>query len=356
MRTTDFDYSLPPERIAQHPPATRSGSRLMKVCRTSQTFQPGSFLDLPNLLHPGDVLVLNNSKVIPARLFGSKVPSGGTIEILLTDPAPAPEGGWWVMLRPGKRVRPGSQLRFGPPQGPELPAELVEKRPDGLCRLIFPPDADVLAFAEAHGTVPLPPYIQRPEPIPQDRERYQTVYASRPGSAAAPTAGLHFSHEVLTRLRANGIHTAELTLHVGLGTFSPVKVDHVRDHEMHTERYDLPIATVEAIQEARRRGGRVVAIGTTSLRVLESVARQHQGRLVPGPGNTRLFLHPPADFLCVDALLTNFHLPKSTLLMLVSAFAAPGRTTGRDLILAAYRAAIDLEFRFFSYGDAMWIA
>ncbi len=325
----------------------------MRVHRASQSFHSGRFLDLPSFLHPGDLLVLNNSRVIPARLFGNKTAGGGAVEILLLNPAP--EGGWWVLLRPGKRVRTGSGLLFGPPTSPQLPAEVAEKRDDGQCRLVFPPESDVLAFAQAHGVMPLPPYIRRPEPLPEDRERYQTVYASEPGSNAAPTAGLHFSPEMLQQLRDSGVGIAEVTLHVGIGTFSPVKTENPLDHVMHSERYRVPPATVEAAIRARREGHRVIAVGTTSLRVLESVARAHDGALVAGSGVTSLFLHPPAQFFWVDALLTNFHLPRSTLLMLVSAFAAPGQSTGRDLILRAYHAAIAEGFRFFSYGDAMWI-
>lgn len=325
----------------------------MRVQRASRTYHSGRFLDLPSFLHPGDLLVVNNSRVIPARLFGRKTVGGGAVEILLLNPAP--EGGWWVLLRPGKRVRPGSALLFGPPTSPQLPAEVIEKRDDGQCRLVFPPESDVVAFAQAHGVMPLPPYIRRPEPLPEDRERYQTVYASEPGSNAAPTAGLHFSTEMLQQLRDSGVGIAEVTLHVGIGTFSPVKTENPLEHVMHTERYVVPAATVEAAQRARRDGHRVVAVGTTCLRVLEGVARAHDGALVAGAGTTNLFLYPPAHFHWVDALLTNFHLPRSTLLMLVSAFAAPGEVTGRELILQAYRAAIAEEFRFFSYGDAMWI-
>jgi len=236
-----------------------------------------------------------------------------------------------------------------------LPAEVVEKRDDGQCRLVFPPGSDVLAFAHLHGVMPLPPYIRRPKSLPEDRERYQTVYAREPGSNAAPTAGLHFSIELLQQLRDSGIGIAEVTLHVGIGTFSPVKTENPADHIMHTEPYEVPTSTAEAVQRTRRNGHRVVAVGTTSLRVLESVARAHEGQLVAGPGTTNLFLVPPAQFHLVDALLTNFHLPRSTLLMLVSAFAAPNEVVGRELILQAYQAAIAQGFRFFSYGDAMWI-
>ncbi|MGE3312036.1 MAG: S-adenosylmethionine:tRNA ribosyltransferase-isomerase, partial [Limisphaerales bacterium] len=227
MRTADFDYTLPPERIAQHPTPQRTESRLMRVNRASRTFHPGSFLDLPNLLRAGDLLILNNSRVLPARLFGRKLPGGGSIEILLLEPAA--EGGWWVLLRPGKRVRPGSQLEFGPGDPDSLPALVAEKRPDGSCRIEFPPGADVQGFAGRHGVMPLPPYIRRPVPLAEDRERYQTVYARETGSNAAPTAGLHFSVELLRQLRDSGVEIAEVTLHVGLGTFAPVKVEAPED-------------------------------------------------------------------------------------------------------------------------------
>lgn len=326
----------------------------MQVDRASQTFLPGQFQDLPNLLQPGDLLVLNNSRVFPARLHGHKIAGGGKIEILLLDPDP--NGGWWVLLRPGKRVRAGTVLRFAPDSAPSLDAVVTDKRDDGQCRLEFSPGADVMAFAQAHGEIPLPPYINRDAPNPEDHDRYQTVYAREPGSTAAPTAGLHFSGDLLQKLRASGIRTAEVTLHVGIGTFAPVKADEISDHVMHTERFHVSDETASAVELAKREHRRVVAVGTTSLRVLESVARRNNGHLLPGSGQTQLFLHPPATFHLVDALLTNFHLPRSTLLMLVSAFAAPGSESGRDLILRAYQAAIDLRFRFFSYGDAMWIA
>ena len=350
MRTADFDYSLPPDRIAQHPPATRTDSRLLVLPRPSGPTLATTFPHLADFLRPGDLIVRNNSRVIPARLRGRKVEGEGRIEILLLEPAP--NGGWWVLLRPGKRVRPGSRLSFGPPSD-ALPAEVLEKNAEGHCRLVFAPEVDLLAFAGRHGEMPLPPYIARPGPETEDRERYQTVYAREPGSAAAPTAGLHFSAEFLRSLEAAGIQFADVTLHVGVGTFAPVKTEELSEHVMHEERFELPAATVAAIEDTRARKGRVLAVGTTTLRVLESVARQNGGRLTPGPGRTRLFLHPPAEFQVVDALLTNFHLPRSTLLMLVSAFAAPGSLAGRDLVLAAYQQAIDEGFRFFSYGDAM---
>lgn len=352
MRTADFDFLLPEELIAQHPPPERTAARLLVLHRTSRKLEHALFTDLPRYLRRGDLLVMNNSRVIPARLWATKAAGGGRIEILLLEPAPPPEGGWWVLLRPAKRVRPGTELWLG--AGPDRLTALVRsKEPDGRCHLEFPPDAQLLDHAERHGQMPLPPYISRPQAQPEDRERYQTVYAREPGSVAAPTAGLHFSTEFLARLRGEGIETSEVTLHVGLGTFSPVKADQIVDHRMHEESFMFPETVAQAILRTRHRGGRVVAVGTTSLRVLESAARVSVGRLTPGSGRTRLFIHPPAEFQVADALLTNFHLPRSTLLMLVSAFAAPGSTDGRSWVLEAYREAIANRYRFFSYGDAM---
>lgn len=354
MRISDFDYELPPHLVAQQPSPDRSGSRLMRVDRTTRSFHPGRFSDLPECLRPGDLLVLNNSRVFPARLHGQKQEGGGHIEVLLLQPAP--EGGWWVLLRPGKRVRAGTRLTFASTSTSPIEATVLEKQDDGRCRLDFGPQTNVLAFAEQNGEMPLPPYIQREAPRPEDRDRYQTVYARHTGSVAAPTAGLHFTVELLEKLRGQGVQIAEVTLHVGIGTFSPVKVEDPSEHIMHTEHYEVLASTAEAIHRAKSQGNRVVAVGTTSLRVLESVARRHGSPLKSGSGTTDLFLYPPAPFHVVDALITNFHLPRSTLLMLVSAFAAPGELHGRDLILAAYREAVKQEFRFFSYGDAMWIA
>ena len=353
---SDFDFELPPHLIAQQPCPDRSGSRLLKVDRTLQTFLPGRFSDLPECLRPGDLLVLNNSRVIPARLRAQKMGGGGRIEVFLLHPAT--NGGWWTLVRPGKRVRPGTVLAFdcSNPNEATTQAVILEKRDDGQCRVDFGPETDVLAFSERHGEIPLPPYIRRESPRAEDRNRYQTVYARHSGSVAAPTAGLHFTLDLLEDIRNQGVQIAEVTLHVGIGTFAPVKVDDPAEHVMHAEHYEVPLATADAIRRVKALGNRVVAVGTTSLRVLESVARTHHGQIEAGKGTTHLFLYPPATFQIVDALLTNFHLPRSTLLMLVSAFAAPGLVTGRDLILAAYREAVKQEFRFFSYGDAMWIA
>lgn len=357
LRTGDFHYELPEELIAQEPARRRDESRLLVFRRPEGGVEHQRFADLPGLLAPGDLVVLNNSRVIPARLRGEKTGSGGRIEALLAEEVEVND--WWVMLRPGKRVRPGTVLRFrGRGEGAsEITAEVVEKNEEGRCRIRFGGTANILGELDRLGEMPLPPYIERgaPGPSTEDSERYQTVFAKAPGSVAAPTAGLHFTPAIFEALKERGIRTAEVTLHVGLGTFAPVKADQIEEHRMHEERYELPAETAAAIMETKARGGRVVAAGTTSLRVLESAASEG-GRLEGTRGRTRLFVYPPCEFKVVDALLTNFHLPESTLLMLASAFAAPGRMEGRGMMLRAYREAIAQRYRFFSYGDAMLIA
>ncbi len=355
MRTADFDYPLPPELIAQRPAPRRDAARLLVLERRTGGLEHRRFPELLAYLRAGEVLVLNDSRVIPARLRARKPPGGGAVEVLLCEEA-APND-WWVMLRPGKRVRTGTHLEFCPARsgtGPRLTATVREKNAEGLYRLVFE-GADVRAALEDFGEVPLPPYIERAgTPWPEDRERYQTVYARQPGSVAAPTAGLHFTAELLEAIRARGVAVHSVTLHVGPGTFAPVKAARVEDHVMHEEVYELPEATAAAVNAARAAGRRVVAVGTTSVRVLESAAATApNGRLAPGRGRTRLFIYPPYRFRVVDALLTNFHLPESTLLMLVCAFAAPGETTGRERVLRAYAEAVRERYRFFSYGDAM---
>lgn len=356
VRTADFHYDLPPELIAQEPAPERDGSRLLVVDRASGGTSHERFPGIVRHLRPGDLLVLNDSRVIPARLRGAKEDSGGSIEVLLlSEDSP---GTWWTLLRPGKRVRPGTRLRFHDRQGQptDLTAEVQAKNSDGHCQLRFADPLELARNLETIGEPPLPPYIHPAGgPSERDRERYQTVYARHPGSVAAPTAGLHFTERLLHDIQAQGIGIAHVTLHVGGGTFLPVKVDQVTEHRMHTERFDLPTGTAAAIARTRASGGRVVAVGTTTVRVLETLARRvPPGEGLPtGPGTTDIFLHPPAPFHVVDALITNFHLPESTLLMLVSAFADPGGEAGRDRILAAYREAIRHGYRFFSYGDAM---
>lgn len=350
MRADAFDFPLPEDQIAQHPTARREDSRLLVVHRDSGGVESTVFRALGTYLRSGDLLVLNDSRVFPARLRGQKANGGGRIEALLLEPTP--DHSWWAMVRPGKRLRPGATVTFTGTAN-SVDAEVIEKNAEGHCRLAFPSAVDVVAFAQANGEVPLPPYIVRDHLESEDRERYQTVYARAVGSVAAPTAGLHFSREFLAGLQAKGVETCTVTLHVGVGTFTPVKAEHLEQHRMHAERYQVSAATADAIQRAKATGRRVVAVGTTSLRVLETVARQHGGEVVAGEGRSELFLYPPAKFFVVDALLTNFHLPRSTLVMLVSAFAAPESMDGRELVLRSYAQAIREGYRFFSYGDAM---
>ena len=359
MLTRDYHYDLPADRIAQYPAANRDQSRLLILHRDGSPMEHQTFSAFPNLLRPGDLLVLNDSRVIPARLRGVKESSGGSFEILLLEEnAPLD---WWVMLRPGKRVRPGTRLRFlGRDRAlSDLNAEVLEKNGEGWCRLQFQGVTDLRKTLQLLGEIPLPPYLSRASSgeEPPDRIRYQTVYARQDGSVAAPTAGLHFTPALLDVIRARGVDVQFVTLHVGHGTFAPVKTGNLEEHRMHEEWYEVPPATADAWQRARAEGRRVVAVGTTSVRVLESVGRANSGQVVAGSGRTRIFLHPPQTFISVDALLTNFHLPESTLLMLVSAFAAPGENErGRLQVLETYREAIRLGYRFFSYGDAMFIA
>jgi S-adenosylmethionine:tRNA ribosyltransferase-isomerase len=358
VRTADFHYELPPELIAQQPAPRRDGSRLLVLHRADNRLEHRRFTDLPGYLRAGDVLVLNDSRVIPARLRGFKPTSGGQVEVLLVEEIAAND--WWALLRPGKRVRAGTVIKFVPaanpnaPSAPPLTARVAAKNDEGHYRLQFSTAGDVRDALDAFGEVPLPPYIQRPgTPSPGDRTRYQTVFARPPGSVAAPTAGLHFTAGMLAQIRALGVAVHFVTLHVGLGTFAPVKTGNLEDHLMHEEVFELPAATAGAVSRAKVEGRRVIAVGTTSVRVLESVAAETGGGVRARRGRTRLFIRPPARFRIVDALLTNFHLPESTLLMLVSAFAAPGETRGRELVLAAYAEAVRERYRFFSYGDAM---
>jgi S-adenosylmethionine:tRNA ribosyltransferase-isomerase len=304
------------------------------------------FCDLPEYFSPDDVLVLNDSRVIPARLRARHSRTHGHFEVLLLEEN-APND-WWAMMRPGKRAVPGTNIVIlDKDKNPSaFTATVREINAEGHRRLAFSGPRDLKMELDALGETPLPPYIERAGEQPADRERYQTVYARAPGSVAAPTAGLHFTQELLEKIRARGTRVSFVTLHVGAGTFAPVKAERLEDHVMHEERFSLSAETAEILREAKKVGRRIVAAGTTSLRVLESATQAGEGR-------TRLFIHPPYEFKTVDALLTNFHLPRSTLLMLVSAFAAPGATRGRDLILRAYEEAVARRYRFFSYGDAM---
>jgi len=337
MRRTDFHFDLPDELIARHPAAERSASRLLHLDGATGAVADRRFRDLPGLLRRGDLLVFNDTRVVPARLFGHKR-SGGKVEVLLE--RRLDERRALVQLKSSKPARPGTELELDG----GVTASVVDRDGEFWCVDFGTEPHDVF---ECHGVMPLPPYIDRPEEA-DDRERYQTVYALNPGAVAAPTAGLHFDAAMLEACRAAGVELAFVTLHVGAGTFQPVRVDDITQHRMHAELYDVPQETVDAIAATRRRGGRLVAVGTTAVRSLESAAADGALRAVRG-GETRLFITPGVRFRVVDALLTNFHLPESTLLMLVCAFA------GTDHVLRAYRHAVTQRYRFFSYGDAMFI-
>ena len=413
MLTADFDYTLPPELIAQFPAERRDASRLLVLDRATESIAHKNFLDLQSLLRPGDVLVLNNSRVIPARLRGVNEKTGGKFEVLLLEENSAND--WWAMMRPGKRAQIGTKIFFQNHSGAptHITAEVIATNDEGHRRLRFSfkkneniqhstfnaehpiaPSAatfdvgssmlnvecsqrfaapNILDALSELGELPLPPYIERAagKTSDTDLDRYQTVFAQPAGSVAAPTAGLHFTPELLDELRAHGVQICFVTLHVGLGTFAPVKADSLAEHVMHEERFEVSQAVANTVNTAKREGRRVIAVGTTSVRVLESAygvpplggpgspaTQPPKGGtpiIRPGPGRTRIFIHPPHQFKIVDALLTNFHLPRSTLLMLVSAFAAPGELHGRDFALRAYAEAVHERYRFFSYGDAMFI-
>ncbi|MCB1032237.1 MAG: tRNA preQ1(34) S-adenosylmethionine ribosyltransferase-isomerase QueA [Acidobacteria bacterium] len=345
MLTRDFDYHLPEDRIAQFP-APRGESRLLVV-----DDPPGSrhrrIQDLPSLLEPGDLMVVNDTRVIPARLFARRPETGGRVELLLVEKVSPTT--WDVLVKPGRKARPGARLILESemPVRESLPAlevEILEKHEDGRHRASFA--GPVEPYLETLGHIPLPPYIKRPDSR-QDRELYQTVFARRDGAIAAPTAGLHFSDDLLRQLAERGVERTAVTLHVGIGTFKPVTADLAHEHRMESERWEVSSAAAEAIRACRQRGGRIVAVGTTVVRTLETAARRGEGAIEPGSGSTDLFIRPGFEFRAVDRLLTNFHLPRSTLLMLVSALA------GRERILDAYREAIEEGYRFYSYGDAM---
>jgi S-adenosylmethionine:tRNA ribosyltransferase-isomerase len=354
MRTDDFQFKLPPELIAQHPSAKRDESRLLVLSRNENRIEHKRFPELVDFLRPGDVLVLNNSRVIPARLRGINSKTGGKFEILLIEEN-APND-WWAMIRPGKNARLGTQIILNQGNNQTAISAIVsETNPEGNRRLKFSGTANIFDELEHLGEIPLPPYIQRNHEEAADKERYQTVFAKAAGSVAAPTAGLHFTEQMLDEIRRRGVKVCFVTLHVGPGTFLPVKTAEITEHKMHEERFEVGAETVDAILEAKKSSGRIVAVGTTTVRVLESVAAQNAGKINVHAGKTRIFIYPPYRFQVVDALLTNFHLPCSTLLMLVSAFASPGEVRGREMILAAYTEAIRERYRFFSYGDAMLI-
>ena len=336
MRTEEFNFVLPKRLIAQHPPARRGASRLLHVCGAE--WKDRMFADLPDLVREHDLLVLNDTRVLKARLFGEKE-SCGKVEVMVERVLGEHEV--LAQIRASKPPKPGSHLLLG-----DALTVTVLGREGEFYRLYFDSAEHVIALLEQYGQLPLPPYITHAAGA-EDEERYQTVFACQPGAVAAPTAGLHFDDAMLAALRERGVHIAYVTLHVGAGTFQPVRAEHTHEHVMHSERYAIPQATVDAIREAKVRGGRVIAVGTTSLRALESAATP--GELKAGEGETNIFITPGSRFKVVDVLLTNFHLPKSTLLMLVCAFGEMKQ------VLAAYRHAVEQEYRFFSYGDAMLV-
>lgn len=340
MKVADFDYDLPEELIAQEPVEPRDASRLLVLHRQTGELEHRLFPDIVEYLRPGDALVVNDTKVIPARLFGIKRGTGARVEILLLKRVS--QDIWEVLVRPGRRVPPGTWLDFG---GDRLAAKVSDITPEGGRIIEFAYEGVFEAILDELGQMPLPPYIHRKL---EDKQRYQTVYAREEGSAAAPTAGLHFTPTLLERIAARGVAICPITLHVGLGTFRPVKVDDLSDHKMHAEYYAISQEVAATIGEVRRAGGRVVAVGTTTTRTLEAVMHKH-GELVASSGWTDIFIYPGFEFKVVDALVTNFHLPRSTLLMLVSAIAS------RELIMKAYQEAMVEKYRFFSFGDAMLI-
>ncbi len=340
MKTSDFDYDLPKSAIAQHPLPKRDDSRLLLLRRDDSSLNDHVFSDLPTLMSPGDLLVLNDTQVIPARLIGSKV-TGGAAEVLLLEQLTQTR--WNALVKPGRSIRAGAEIVFAG----ELGCQVLEKTDDRGGRIVEFDSAEACQeIIDTVGRMPLPPYVRR-DATRQDTTSYQTIYACHEGAVAAPTAGLHFTEKLLWALEQMGIDNVSLTLHVGPGTFRPVEVDDVGDHTMHSERYVVTDGTAERINQTRREGGRIVAVGTTSVRTLEAVAEG--GECVAKEGRTELFLTPGYEFKLVDGLITNFHLPRSTLLMLVAAFA------GRESTLAAYQAALDRGYRFYSYGDAMII-
>ena len=341
MNTADFDFDLPEELIAQTPLEKRDASRLLVVDKETGAFSDQHFDQIIDQLQPGDALVMNNTRVLPARLYGSKPETGGHVELLLLKNTQGDD--WEVLAKPAKRLRVGAQISFGDGR---LTATVVEELEHGGRIVRFGYEGIFLEVLESLGEMPLPPYIH--EKL-ADRERYQTVYAKENGSAAAPTAGLHFTEELLEQIAAKGVKLVYLTLHVGLGTFRPVSVNSLDDHEMHSEFYSLSEEAAQTLRQVKANGGRVIAVGTTSIRTLETIGSKFQGQIQADSGWTNIFIKPGYNWKIVDAFSTNFHLPKSTLVMLVSAFA------GRSLTLEAYEHAIAERYRFFSFGDAMFI-
>ena len=362
MLTADYDYHLPPELIAQHPPAERAAARMLVLDRRDGSLRHGGFADLPTYLRAGDLLVVNDTRVFPARLKGCWADTGGKVELLLLEqlepPTAAPGAAeacemlWEALCGSGRRTRPGLRASMG--EG-SIEAEIEGPGSgEGTVRVRLSGRAPLWGLLEQHGRTPLPPYIARSDDAgaaqrAEDLARYQTVYARETGAVAAPTAGLHFTPEIIDVLRRQGVGIASVTLHVGLGTFRPVQAERIEDHVMHAERYSVPEATAAAIRDCRRRGGRILAVGSTSVRTLETMAAEHAGEAAACAGRSRIFIHEPYTFRFTDLMLTNFHLPRSTLLMMVAALA------GREQILAAYREAVAARYRFFSYGDCMLI-
>ena len=362
MLVSDFDYELPPELIAQQPLADRAASRLLLLSAATGQLQDRCFRDLPDQLRPTDLVVFNNTRVFPARLYGRRAgyksqpvsprnPAArdflrGRVEVLLTRQLQRDPNDWECLVRPGRKLSVGERLFFG--EHDELQAQIVARADFGERHIRFDPVDDFFQRVERIGHVPLPPYISRAD-TPPDRERYQTVYARESGSVAAPTAGLHFTPEILARIRERGIETAEITLHVGLGTFQPVRTERVEDHHLHSESYSISEEVAYKIQAARGENRRIVAIGTTTVRTLEYVARQNSGEIGAGRGEANLFIYPGYKYQVVQGILTNFHLPQSTLLMLVCAFG------GKENVLRAYRHAVSQRYRFYSYGDCMFV-
>ena len=339
--TKDFDFDLPEELIAQTPLKDRTSSRLLVVDKTEHTIEDKHFSDLLDELEEGDTLVVNNTRVLPARLYGTKEETGAHIEVLLLTNTEGDK--WETLVKPAKRMKVGSVVIFGDGR---LKATVVEELEQGGRIIEFSYEGVFLEVLESLGEMPLPPYIK--ERL-EDKERYQTVYAKENGSAAAPTAGLHFTEELMQQIRNKGVNIVPVTLHVGLGTFRPVSVDSLEDHKMHSEYYNVSKETADMIEATKKSGKRVIAVGTTSIRTLETVARDNDGHVVPTSGWTDIFISPGYEFRVVDAFVTNFHLPKSTLVMLVSAYL------GREFTLEAYQHAIEERYRFFSFGDAMFV-
>ncbi len=348
MKSSDFDYHLPSGLIAQEPLEVRDRARMLVVYRSENRMEHRQVADLPDYLRAGDLLVANDTRVIPARLTGVKAGTGGSVEVLLLEEMEP--GIWDVLIKASRRPKTGDVISIADGC---LRAVMCEDGENGRARVRMESDGDISELIEQNGLTPLPPYIKRKgvaaECAEADRKNYQTVFARNPGAVAAPTAGLHFTPELLARIRERNVKRVEITLHVGLGTFRPVMVDHVEDHRMESERYNITQQVASEIQLARKEGGRIVAVGSTTVRVLETVALEHQGRIEPDSGRTSLFIYPGFDFHAVDFMFTNFHLPRSSLLMMVSAFA------GRDLILKAYDEAAREGYRFYSYGDCMLI-